>query len=61
MGARRVDAHITELEGQRRELPVLVYEINLLPNRSDGTGNTTKFIIGDETTLNGQTTADNEP
>jgi len=27
MGARRVRANITELEGQRRELPVLIYEI----------------------------------
>jgi len=27
MGARHVGASVTELEGQRRELPVLIYEI----------------------------------
>jgi GNAT superfamily N-acetyltransferase len=27
MGARRVGVNVTELEGQRRELPVLFYEI----------------------------------
>ena len=31
MGARRVGGCVTELHGQRRELPVLIYEINNAP------------------------------
>ena len=31
MGARRVDASVKELDGQHRELPILIYELEPLP------------------------------